>query len=334
MTAVVRVETHPDPSARKCSVTGRLLFLCANRRDHGVCNRFVEAPSDGSPAASRCSYCLLNKTIPDLSVSGHLRRWQALEAAKRRVLWAFDRAGVPYGGVGSGMKPPLSFRFMTDALPGGEPGLWIPGAGGEPVYTGHADGVITLNLKEADPVAREKLRIQMHEPKRTLVGHLRHELGHYLWDLLVRNDPAERSTCASVFGDHERTTYKDALANYYQNGPAAMWRDTHISAYATMHPWEDFAETFGWHALMMGALHTAANGLDNSVVDPHANLDARLKGYLRFSVQLNEQARNFGVMDFVTESMPPPVRAKLAYVDRLLERNRVATSLPPTCATG
>lgn len=332
MTAVEPAAGHSDPFARLCTATGRLLFLCANRRVHRVCNRFVEAPHDGSLAASRCSYCALNHTIPDLSVAGHLQRWSALEAAKRRVLWSFDRGGVPYGGVGSGSDPPLSFRFMTDALPTGVPGQWVRGGGGEPVYTGHADGVITVNLKEADPVAREKLRVQMHEPKRTLVGHLRHEMGHYVWDLLVRNSDAERASFVAVFGDPTQPSYEAAMDRYYKEGPSPHWKTSHISGYATMHPWEDFAETFAWHALLMGTLETAAALGDTAVVRPDATLEARLDGYLRFSVELNEQARNFGLVDFVTESVPGPVQQKLAWVDGLILRHRTAPAAPVACA--
>ena len=258
MTAVEPHENAADPAARWCLTTGKTLFPCSNRSLHRVCNRYVAAPENGSKVDALCGYCSLNDTIPDLSIPGHLERWAGLEAAKRRVLWCFDRQGIPYGGEGSGCEPPLSFRFMADELPGSEPGQWIPQKPGpdgkprKPIYTGHDRGVITLNLREADSVAREKLRVQMHEPKRTLVGHLRHELGHYLWDLLVRDDDAERAAFVDLFGDHENPLYADAMKTYYANGPKPNWAATHISGYATMHPWEDFAESFGWYALMMG----------------------------------------------------------------------------------
>ena len=330
MTAVEPWGGDADPAARRCLKGGHRLFPCSNRSLHRVCNRYVAAPADGSDAPGLCTYCALNDTIPDLSVPGHRGRWAALESAKRRVLWGFDRAGIPWGGTGSGFTPPLSFRFMADALPGDQPGQWIPTGGGEPVYTGHADGVITLNLKEADSVARELTRVQMHEPKRTLVGHLRHELGHYVWDLLVKSDDTERARCVAVFGDHEDPLYADAMKAYYADGPKPHWQQTHLSGYATMHPWEDFAETFGWYTLMMGALETAAAGaVDMPVTAPESPLGERLDSYLGLAVQLNEQARNFGLPDFVTENVPGPVREKLAYLDGLLDRNRVEA--PAAC---
>ncbi|BAM02632.1 putative zinc-binding metallopeptidase [Phycisphaera mikurensis] len=338
MTAVEPHRGDADPAARRCLATGRTLFPCSNRSLHRVCNRYVLAPEDGSDAEALCDYCKLNDTIPDLSIPGHLERWADLEAAKRRVLWGFDHQGIPYGGEGSGCSPPLSFRFMADAVPGDEPGQWIPQGPGpdgkpkKPIYTGHASGVITLNLREADSVAREKLRVQMHEPKRTLVGHLRHELGHYVWDLLVKDDEPERARCVGVFGNHEDPTYADAMKAYYADGPAAGWPATHISGYATMHPWEDFAETFGWYTLMMGALYTADAGeVHLPLAAPDTPLDERLGSYLQLSVQLNEQARNFGLPDFVSEAVPEPVREKLAYVDGLLERNRVRPAADAAC---
>ena len=330
MTAVEPYGDDADPAARRCLKGGHKLFPCGNRSLHRVCNRYVAAPADGSDAPALCDYCALNDTIPDLTIPGHLERWADLEAAKRRVLWAFDRGGIPYGGEDSGRTPPLSFRFMADELPGEEPGQWIPAGGGEPVYTGHAEGVITLNLREADSVAREKLRVLMHEPKRTLVGHLRHELGHYVWELLIKDDDAERARCVEVFGDHEDPMYADAMKVYYADGPKPGWQDTHISGYATMHAWEDFAETFGWYTLMMSSLETAKEGaIDLPVGEPGLPLEQRVDSYLALSIQLNEQARNFGLPDFVTENVPGPVREKLAYLDDLLARNR---SEPPVLA--
>ena len=55
--------------------------------------------------------------------------------------------------------------------------------------TGHNNGLITLALKEADDAVREQVREAMGEPYRTLLGHFRHESGHYFWDRLVAPDP-------------------------------------------------------------------------------------------------------------------------------------------------
>jgi len=56
-----------------------------------------------------------------------------------------------------------------------------------PVLTSHCNGLITLNIAEADDAERERRRVKFHEPYRTLLGHLRHEVAHYYWDRLIAN---------------------------------------------------------------------------------------------------------------------------------------------------
>ena len=73
-------------------------------------------------------------------------------------------------------------------------------SGSEQVITGHDDGVITLDLAEGDDVHREQLRISMDEPYRTLLGHFRHEIGHYFFFVLAETGPA-RAEFESLFGD-------------------------------------------------------------------------------------------------------------------------------------
>src|SRR6202044_2237030 len=117
-----------------------------------------------------------------------------------------------------------------------------PEGAGETVRTGHENGVITMNLAEADDAIREQRRTELGEPYRTLLGHFRHEVGHYYWDRLVR-DGGRLDECRDCFGDETRD-YGDALRKYYAEGPPPDWRGNFVSAYATAHPWEDFAETW------------------------------------------------------------------------------------------
>ena len=108
--------------------------------------------------------------------------------------------------------------------------------------TGHDNGLVTIALAEADDAYREQSRVAMHEPYRTLLGHFRHETGHYFWDRLVR-DRGRLEACRAMFGD-DRQDYGQALQAYYDNGAPADWQSRFVSMYATSHPWEDFAETW------------------------------------------------------------------------------------------
>jgi len=131
----------------------------------------------------------------------------------------------------------------------------MEGPDGEPVVTGHADGVITINIAEADDAERERRRQELHEPCRTLLGHFRHESGHYYWDRLIKNSPwinAFRET----FGE-ESSDYRDALERYYQSGPSTDWPKHFVSAYASAHPWEDWAETWAHYLRITDTLEIA-----------------------------------------------------------------------------
>ncbi|MEQ9210209.1 MAG: putative zinc-binding metallopeptidase, partial [Pseudomonadales bacterium] len=173
-------------------------------------------------------------------MAGNKEKWQRIEIAKRRLLYTLNRLGLPYGSRSEGFEVPLSFDFKADTRK--KRMLWLNMGKQEQVYTGHADGKVTLNIREADDVEREKTRISFGEAQRTVIGHFRHEIGHYFWDVLVKGKCEPE--CVAVFGDHNNPDYGTALEQYYENGPLPGWQTSHISAYATMHPWEDFAECF------------------------------------------------------------------------------------------
>src|SRR6218665_1784299 len=131
--------------------------------------------------------------------------------------------------------------------------------GQAPVMTGHAAGVITLNVAEADDDERVRRRVQLFEPYRTLLGHLRHESGHYYWDQLVRDHPDRLEEFRTLFGD-ERLDYMQALQAHYAAGDGKPdWRPSFVSAYAAAHPWEDWAETWAHYLHMVDLLETAAS---------------------------------------------------------------------------
>lgn len=296
---------------------GASLLKCANYAEENVCNRMVSVGADGQ-APRLCDCCRYNAVIPDLAIDGHRARWAALEAAKRRLIYTLNLTGLPHGTEAEGFQPPLSFAFMADALP--DAGLWRSTSGGDKVYTGHENGLITINLKEADTVERERLRVDLNESHRTLIGHFRHEVGHYYWDLLVRGK--DEAGFRAVFGDHDNPGYGAALEHYYQNGAPPDWQQHYVSAYATMHPWEDFAETFAFFLDIVAVLDTAHNlGLRSA--DADAPLDAMLRSFAAIGLTANELNREMGLVDLVPEIITPAIEAKLAYVHGLVGNARV-----------
>lgn len=176
----------------RCQNCEQLLRLCENYILHSVCSRAIEAES----SQTLCSYCVLNQVIPNLSIDGNLEKWRRIEAAKHRVLYDIERIGIPVSDEDTGGNPSLRFEFKSSQT--------------EPVSTGHEHGLITLNILEADSVHRERTRIEFGEPQRTLVGHIRHELGHYYWDLIVQ--PHWIADFRKLFGDERNPDYATAQA--------------------------------------------------------------------------------------------------------------------------
>ncbi|QDS98649.1 zinc-binding metallopeptidase family protein [Adhaeretor mobilis] len=286
------------------------LKLCANYRNFGVCNNSI---SVDEVEETLCSHCRLTTVIPDFDVEGNLEKWSRLEWAKHRVLYAIEKIGLPIGTPENHWVPKLSFEFKADRE---KPGKDKKKA--EPIATGHANGCITINLKEADSVKREIARVEFGEPQRTLVGHFRHELGHYYWDLLV--NPTRLEKFRKLFGNETSPPYADAMDAYYENGPLPNWQNSFISAYATMHPWEDFAETFAAYLDMVAVLMTSED-FDlttdaNNVIDGN-DFDAMVNEYSRVGILANELNREMGLIDLVPEVYSRPVIEKLRFVHEL-----------------
>lgn len=239
--------------------------------------------------------------MPDLSTDSNRDRWSALEAAKRRVLFGIENTGLLNPGVDESLDPPLTFEFKAD--------------GAEPIVTGHANGCITINLQEADPVERERARVEFDEPHRTLVGHFRHELGHYYWQTLVQR--SRLNEFREVFGDEDDPPYEHAKQRYYRDGAPHDWQLDYVSAYASMHPWEDFAESFGTYLDLSAILSTANHfGLDN-LPERDDTFASMLQAYQRIGLITNEFNRDMGLLDLVSEVFTEGVRKKLNFVHDL-----------------
>jgi hypothetical protein len=289
-----------------------LYRLCANYAEHAVCNWAVLA-SDPEPL---CAACRLNSIIPNLSEPGNQEVWSRLEVAKHRLIYTLLGLGLPVEPKTEANPRGLTFELKRDQA-------------GEKVLTGHHDGIITLNIAEADDPFREKMRVQLGEAYRTLLGHFRHEVGHYYWQrLIAESDWLTRFR--ERFGD-ETTDYAAAVGRHYDAGPPPDWRDRHVSAYASMHPWEDWAESFAHYLHMADTLETArAYGLalrpevGSSRAARPAKLTARrldlqdfddlLAGWVPLTLALNSLNRSMGLPDLYPFVLSTTATDKLRFV--------------------
>ena len=291
--------------------------FCANA-EHDVCNWLIAA-SPGGPTL--CAACRHNRVVPDISWPGAHASWRKIEDAKHRLFYTLIRLGLPCPAMGEAAEP-LVFDFLADP----------PTPDGPKVMTGHDDGVITIALAEANDSEREKRRAAMGEPYRTLVGHFRHEVGHFYWDKLVR-DEGKLAECRAVFGDDEED-YEAALKRHYETGPPADWQERHISAYATTHAWEDFAETWAHYLHIVDTLEMArAFGLSvkprigglgplatEVEVDVYGEPDIQrlVDAWIPLSFALNSVNRCMGQADLYPFVLAPAVIAKLGFVHSLV----------------
>jgi hypothetical protein len=301
---------------------GRAYRKCANYEQHDVCNWMVPADTD----EAFCAACRPNQVIPNLARPGNLDKWFRIERSKRRLAYSLLRLGLPVRTKAEDPEGGLAFAFLSsqDATP-------------EPVMTGHASGLITINIDEADAAARERMRVDMDEQYRTLLGHFRHEIGHYYWDLLIR-DGGRLEDFRAVFGD-EREDYATALNDHYANGAPPDWEDRFVSAYAASHPWEDWSETWAHYLHIVDTLETSAHfGVrierrlpDGSVqrsdpdFDPYTidDFEPIAENWLPLTFALNSLSRSMGQPDMYPFVLSQTMIEKLGFVHRVVRESRV-----------
>lgn len=232
---------------------------CSNAR-FKACNWLIPSTDD----AEFCKACQLNHTIPNLNEDNNERLWRKLELAKHRLVYTMLRMKLPVVSKATDPQGGLAFDFLAD-----QPG---PSGEMERVLTGHADGLITININEADDAKRVQMKQEMGERYRTLLGHFRHEVGHYYWNILVA-DSGHIEEYRRLFGD-ERQDYGEALQTHYKQGAPKNWQAQYISPYASAHSWEDWAETWAHYLHMVDTLATAyAFGLQ---IEPRVTADESL----------------------------------------------------------
>ncbi len=300
---------------------GQEYQLCQNYTAENVCNWAVPA-DDPNPL---CVSCRLTAVIPDLSVSGNRDAWFKVEVAKRRLVYTLLALGLPLVGRDEDEAGGLSFEMLADHADPTSP----------PVLTGHASGVITLNVAEADDAERERRRVQMGEPYRTLLGHFRHESGHFYWDQLVR-DSTHLDAFRGLFGD-DRADYGEAIRQHHSGGPPAGWQERFVSAYASAHPWEDWAETWAHYLHMTDTLETAADcGVQlrpdrrseptvkqmNDPVADGVSFDHLLADWYPLTYLLNNLNRGLGLPDGYPFVLSGPAVEKLRFVHEVVRDAR------------
>jgi hypothetical protein len=312
-------QTERGQEWRALALEGRRFRFCLNA-ERDACNWLVPAEDP----SQFCEACRHNRVIPDLSDTTNVERWRVLELGKHHLFYSILRLGLPCPDRNEDPNEGLAFDFLSE------------GGGAPKVMTGHDNGLITINTNEADAAEREKLRSQMSEAYRTVLGHFRHEVGHYYWDRLVR-DGGWTDAFRALFGD-ERADYGQALQAHYQNGPRPDWQTAYVSAYATSHPWEDWAETFAHFLHVVDTLETArAFGLKISPrirkeqelsaevdFDPYRSPDIEtlMRAWLPLTFAVNSLNRSMGQPDLYPFVLSPLAVQKLGFVREVVARAR------------
>lgn len=299
---------------RSFGADGSLYRMCRNYAEENVCNWMLPAHDPNE----LCASCRLTEIIPALGFPQNRTYWYRLEQSKRRLLHTLSSMGLEPVSKTVDSRQGLAFRFLADSVQTGK------------VITGHDSGVITLNIAEADDLQREYTRTRLGEPYRTLLGHFRHEIGHYYWDRLVA-ESVWLDAFRLLFGD-ERANYDTSLQRHYDLGPPANWSKSFVSAYASSHPWEDWAETWAQYLLMVDALDTVqACGLELVPVRPDEpslahvaypgqkeSFDQMLERWFPLCYVLNNLHRSLGMPDGYPLSLSAAVVDKLRFVHQVV----------------
>jgi hypothetical protein len=295
---------------------------CANAQ-YEVCNWLIPAEE----TEEFCAACVLNRTIPTLENMEHRLYWKKLELAKHRLVYSLLQLHLPVVSKQVDTEKGLAFDFLADP----DPQFRETGK----VMTSHSQGLITINIAEANDAEREKQRLQMGEPYRTLLGHFRHESGHYYWERLMRGR-ADLGAFRQVFGD-ENLDYSQALDQHYAS-PRQDWQTAFVSSYASAHPWEDWAETWAHYLHIVDTLETAFSfglkvrprvgqdqGLQAEITfDPYKQVEFAplMDAWLPLTYAVNSLNRSMGEQDFYPFVLTPPVLEKLAFIHTIIQHSR------------
>jgi hypothetical protein len=280
--------------------------LCANLH-LAECNWLVPKHHPGG----LCTSCALTLERPNDTDTAGLAAFAEAEAAKRRLVTELHELKLPIIGHDQDPDYGLAFRLLSSAH--------------EEVMTGHEDGVITLDLAEGDDVHREQLRVEMDEPYRTLLGHFRHEIGHYYFYRLIASSSDNLARFYELFGDPD-ADYQEALDRHYSEGAPEGWQERFVSSYATMHPAEDWAETFAHYLHIRDTLDTcawcglapASATFDRPALGPSA-FQTIIDMWLPLSWSLNMVNRSMGHDDLYPFVLPVAVLEKMRFIHTVID---------------
>ncbi|MGA8328711.1 MAG: putative zinc-binding metallopeptidase [Mycobacterium sp.] len=279
--------------------------LCANRYV-AECNWLVPINPGGL-----CESCRLTIERPNDADKAGLVEFASAEAAKRRLVVELHELKLPIIGRDEDPDYGLAFRLLSSAH--------------EKVMTGHENGIITIDLAEGDDVHREQLRVEMDEPYRTLLGHFRHEIGHYYYYRLITPSAEYVDQFIALYGD-ANADYQEALDRHYSEGAPEGWQKKYVSSYATMHPAEDWAETFAHYLHIRDTLDTAAwmgfapatATFDRPVLGPSA-FATIIDMWLPVSWSLNMVNRSMGHDDLYPFVLPVAVLEKMKFIHNVID---------------
>ncbi|WP_102141085.1 zinc-binding metallopeptidase family protein [Mycobacterium hubeiense] len=287
-------------------VDSRRYRLCANLH-LAECNWLVET----GPVPKLCISCALTRTRPNDNDAMALPAFAAAEKAKRRLIAQLYELKLPIIGRDEDPAYGLAFDLLSSA--------------DHKVFTGHQNGVITLDLAEGDDVHRTRLRIEMDEPYRTLLGHFRHEIGHYYFYRLVSPSQEYSQRFRELFGDPD-ADYQAALDRHYEHGAPPGWDDRYVSSYATMHASEDWAETFAHYLHIRDTLDTAAafgfapaGAMCERTVLGSSGFDTIIELWLPLAWGLNMVNRSMGRDDLYPFVLPPAVLEKMRFIHTIVD---------------
>ncbi|MGA9276145.1 zinc-binding metallopeptidase family protein [Ilumatobacter sp.] len=315
-----------DGGVHQAGVPETLYRRCANQKV-ARCNWLLD-PED---VGDLCASCRLTTVRPRDDEFDAIEAFADAEMAKRRLLHQLDILGLPLIARDDDDTGGVAFEFLSSRQ--------------QQVMTGHDGGVITLDLSESDDAHREFMRQQLGEPYRTVLGHLRHEIGHYYWPSLVL-DAGRIESFRALFGD-ERNSYQEALNDHYDDGDAESsdpdrptWTNTHVSEYATMHPWEDWAETFAHYLHIRAGLHTARSygikigepaltaARETYAPDDDVEVGQTVQAWLGLTLGLNAMSRSIGQGDLYPFVLSAGVINKLDFVHRCVTGGHPVSGQP------
>lgn len=305
-TGVVLSDNRFHPHESKSLPSETVFKVCEHRFHSIACNWLINVNEIG---ACQCIACRTTRTIPNLNFSKNIKRWRALEKAKRHLFMTLLKLKL-MNAENAFVQKGLKFDFLEDQR--SNPNLAL-----DMVLSGHQNGLITMNVAEADEGFLHQMKEDMGEAYRTLLGHFRHEIGHYYWELLIKAQQKE-TQFRQVFGD-ERADYAEALKTYYNKKHRAVsWMEEYISAYASSHPLEDWAETWAHYLHIVDTLETAVSyGLSTYEPEQH-NFDNWYSEWGRVAQVMTALNQSMGLSDPYPFKISKSVEGKLRFIDEII----------------